>query len=92
MGINRGPSLGFAILLHWGWDPNEAITAIRDARPIANVWYAVDALVAGAGIPGRLPVRKATCQVSSSRPTRAMMPEALARQVSGGNRISMTAS
>ena len=44
MGINRGPSLGFAVLLHWGWDPIAAITAIRDARPIANVWYAGDAL------------------------------------------------
>ncbi len=44
MGINRGPSLGFAVLLHQGWDPIEAITAIRAARPIANVWYAEDAI------------------------------------------------
>lgn len=44
MGINRGPSLGFAVLLHQGWDPIDAITAIREARPIANVWYAADAL------------------------------------------------
>ena len=44
MGINRGPSLGFAILLAQGWDPVEAITAIRKARPCANVWYAADAL------------------------------------------------
>ena len=44
MGINRGPSLGFAILLAQGWDPVEAITAIRAARPQANVWYAADAL------------------------------------------------
>jgi dual specificity phosphatase 3 len=44
MGINRGPSLGFAVLLHQGWDPIEAMTAIRLARPIANVWYAEDAL------------------------------------------------
>src|ERR1700710_81348 len=29
MGINRGPSLGFAVLLHQGWDPIDAITAIR---------------------------------------------------------------
>ena len=44
MGINRGPSLGFAILLAQGWDPVDAITAIRAARPQANVWYAADAL------------------------------------------------
>lgn len=44
MGINRGPSLGFALLLALGWDPVEAITAIRSARPQANVWYAADAL------------------------------------------------
>lgn len=45
MGINRGPSLGFAVLLAQGWDPVEAIAAIRAARPEANVWYAADALV-----------------------------------------------
>ncbi len=44
MGINRGPSLGFAVLLHQGWDPVEAIAAIRAARPIANVWCAGDSL------------------------------------------------
>ncbi len=44
MGINRGPSLGFAVLLAQGWDPVEAIAAIRKARPQANVWYAADAL------------------------------------------------
>lgn len=44
MGINRGPSLGFAVLLALGWDPVEAIAAIRRARPQANVWYAADAL------------------------------------------------
>ncbi len=44
MGINRGPSLGFAVLLHQGWDAVDAIAAIRKARPIANVWYAGDAL------------------------------------------------
>ncbi|MDP9466696.1 MAG: dual specificity protein phosphatase family protein [Actinomycetota bacterium] len=44
MGINRGPSLGFAVLLAQGCDPVEAISAIRAARPQANVWYAADAL------------------------------------------------
>lgn len=44
MGINRGPSLGFAVLLAEGWDPVDAIATIRTARPHANVWYAADAL------------------------------------------------
>jgi protein-tyrosine phosphatase len=44
MGINRGPSLGFAVLLHEGWDPIDALASIRRARPIANIWYAEDAL------------------------------------------------
>lgn len=44
MGINRGPSAGFAVLLRLGWDPVEALTAIRSARPIAHTWYAEDAL------------------------------------------------
>jgi hypothetical protein len=44
MGINRGPSLGFAVLLAQGWNPVQAIAAIRRARPQANVWYAADAL------------------------------------------------
>lgn len=44
MGINRGPSLTYAVLLDLGWDPVEAIDAIRTARPIAGVLYAEDAL------------------------------------------------
>jgi dual specificity phosphatase 3 len=44
MGINRGPSLGFAVLLAQGWDFVEALDAIRSARPIAWVAYADDAL------------------------------------------------
>lgn len=44
MGINRGPSLGFAVLLALGWDCVEALAAIRQARPIAHVAYAEDAL------------------------------------------------
>lgn len=43
-GINRGPSAGYAVLLRLGWDPVEAIAAIRSARPIANAYYAEDAL------------------------------------------------
>lgn len=44
MGVNRGPSLGFAVLLALGWDPVEAIDAIRSVREIAHVYYAEDAL------------------------------------------------
>lgn len=44
MGINRGPSLGFAVLLAQGWDPVAALERIREVRPIAFVAYADDAL------------------------------------------------
>lgn len=44
MGINRGPSLGLAVLLAQGWDVVEAMTAIRSVRPQANIWYAADAV------------------------------------------------
>ncbi len=44
MGINRGPSLGFAVLLAQGVDPVEALDLIRAARPVAFVAYADDAL------------------------------------------------
>ena len=44
MGVNRGPSLGLAVLLAQGWDPIEALDAIRAARPIAWVAYAGDVL------------------------------------------------
>lgn len=44
MGINRGPSLGYAVLIDQGHDPIDAIEAIRAARPHAVVGYAEDAL------------------------------------------------
>lgn len=58
MGINRGPSMGFAILLALGWDPIEALDLIRCSRPIAFVAYAEDALdwwlhTTGAAAPDR---------------------------------------
>jgi len=43
MGVNRGPSALFAILLALGWDDLDALRAIRNARPIAAVIYAPDA-------------------------------------------------
>jgi hypothetical protein len=44
MGINRGPSLAYGVLLDHGWDPVEALDAITEARPIAFLAYADDAL------------------------------------------------
>lgn len=44
MGVNRGPSLGFAVLLGLGLEPVEALRAIQAARPIAYAYYAEDAL------------------------------------------------
>lgn len=44
MGINRGPSMGFAALLALGWESIEALDLIRERRPIAYVGYAEDAL------------------------------------------------
>jgi hypothetical protein len=43
MGVNRGPSALYAILLHLGWDHVDALRHIRDARPIAGIIYAPDA-------------------------------------------------
>lgn len=44
MGVNRAPSLTFAIMLALGYDPVESLSAIRTARPIAALIYAPDAL------------------------------------------------
>jgi len=44
MGINRGPSMAYRILLERGSDPIDALEAIGDARPVADIGYAGDAL------------------------------------------------
>lgn len=44
MGINRGPSMAFAMMLETGVAPVDALTQIRAARPIAAIAYAEDAL------------------------------------------------
>jgi len=44
MGINRGPSLGFAVLLGLGLEPVEALRTIQSVRPIAYAYYAEDAV------------------------------------------------
>ncbi|MFB0833770.1 protein-tyrosine phosphatase family protein [Arthrobacter halodurans] len=46
MGVNRGPSMGFAILLDRGHGAVEAFEMIRAARPQAFIAYAEDALLA----------------------------------------------
>jgi hypothetical protein len=43
MGVNRGPSAAYAILLDQGWHHLDALRAIREARPIAGIIYAPDA-------------------------------------------------
>lgn len=43
MGVNRGPSAAYAVLLALGWDHLDGLRAIRDARPIAGIIYADDA-------------------------------------------------
>ena len=44
MGVNRGPSMAFAMLLDQGWDVIDALNAIRNARPIAGIIYADSAI------------------------------------------------
>jgi dual specificity phosphatase 3 len=44
MGVNRGPSMGFAVLLALGFDVDDALSLIRIERPIAAVLYAEDAV------------------------------------------------
>ncbi|WP_157412122.1 dual specificity protein phosphatase [Agreia sp. Leaf283] len=43
-GINRGPSMGFAILIAQGWDPIEASTCMKASRPIMRAVYAEQAV------------------------------------------------
>lgn len=46
MGINRGPSVAYAILLDRGMDPVDAFELIRSKREEAAIAYAKDALAA----------------------------------------------
>lgn len=43
-GINRGPSMAFAIMLAKGADTVEALDAVHNARPDARIAYAEDAV------------------------------------------------
>lgn len=44
MGINRGPSMGYRLMLEAGHDPVDSLRRIHEARPIAMIDYAPDAL------------------------------------------------
>jgi dual specificity phosphatase 3 len=44
LGANRGPSALFTIMISQGWEPVDALRAIRTARPIAGIIYAPDAV------------------------------------------------
>jgi len=44
MGVNRGPSMGLAILIAHGYDPIEALDKIGVSRPIAGIIYAENAV------------------------------------------------
>lgn len=44
MGVNRAPSAVFGLLLAQGWNVGDALSAIREARPVAVIDYADDAL------------------------------------------------
>jgi dual specificity phosphatase 3 len=43
MGVNRAPSLAVAVLVALGWQPIDALLAVRAARPIAAALYSEDA-------------------------------------------------
>ena len=44
MGVNRGPSAAYAVLLDRGWDAVEAFEHVTSRRPQAQAAYAEDAL------------------------------------------------
>lgn len=42
-GVNRGPSMCYAILRAFGWSAADAMTTIKTARPVAQVAYSANA-------------------------------------------------
>lgn len=53
MGVNRGPSTAFYLLLKQGMEPTAAFDLIRATRPQAGLYYAEDAMLA-AGLEAQL--------------------------------------
>jgi dual specificity phosphatase 3 len=66
MGINRGPSGAFAVLLALGMEAAEAFDLIREVRPIAYIDYAEDALLAHLQRE-RIPTRQAAAEMQKFR-------------------------
>ena len=58
MGINRGPSVAYGVLLDQGYDDIEAFDLIREKRNVAAVLYAEDALEAHVMRNGGFEVQK----------------------------------
>jgi len=85
MGINRGPSAGFAVLLRRGWDPVAAIDAIRSARPQAHVAYAEDALEWHLARTNMTPSEQAAAR-SALRAWRCSHPMDVRRAIRNGGR------
>ena len=42
-GVNRGPSMCYAIMRAFGWPAADALSSIKTARPVAQVRYSADA-------------------------------------------------
>jgi dual specificity phosphatase 3 len=42
-GVNRGPSMCYAIMRALGWEANDALNTVKAGRPIAMVRYSSDA-------------------------------------------------
>ncbi|CAN5218329.1 hypothetical protein BH09ACT6_BH09ACT6_15460 [soil metagenome] len=87
MGINRGPSAGYAVLLRRGWDPVQAIDAIRTARPQAFVAYAENALDWHFTRTGATPIEKRSCRTRLAE-WRLTHPMDLHRAIRNGGRRS----
>ena len=42
-GVNRGPSMCYAVMRAFGWSSADALTTIKAARPVAQIRYSGDA-------------------------------------------------
>ena len=100
MGINRGPSLGFAVLLAQGWDPVEALDRIRagPADRLGGVRRGGAALAPRARRLDRPRARarpaaaRRVARHPRARPRRRDPPQARPGLVATGRQHSMTAS
>lgn len=77
MGINRGPSMGAAILLDRGMAPVEAMRLIKARRPIAGIYYFMDAYDAHIARNGLTPNHGVRRAVSATWYALVRSPEAI---------------